>query len=258
MKFTSAILGLLLASAALPLSAAEPEIPEPGLPPLPRLVPLVPDGRAPAQLDPEDALLQNLQQAIAARDERIRALMDRASGDLPRTGQLLSPEASEQRDHRNSAWRELEATLNAMQERQQRQRDILDTPALVADEYQIHALRASNHLAMARSYKSWLEDLEEAPTDKLRRGLDVSQGISVEHLEEHLRPQRLYLIFWFASELTSRLAATHPEESRDHLDITRRAHERLVSDWPGSVSLIISANTLLNRLHESLGADPSL
>lgn len=243
---------ILTVGMAPALAAAEPE---PSLPPRPQITPLVPGVTDEQSRDPEDRLINRLNQAVQTRDDRIQALLDRASGDLPPTGGEVIPEAEPDRAERDRAWRDLEQALGELAEQRQRPQDILDTPAALSDDFQVQSLRAHNRLAIARSYKALLEDADQPAVGELHKAFEITREISTEHLGEHARPQRLYLIFWFASELAIR---SQGQEQTAYVEAARNAHLRLTTDWPSSVSLVISANTLLEQLNSQLQSDTKL
>ena len=231
------------------LNAEDNSEAEPSLPPVPRVTPLIPGMGDEKPRSAEENLLRRLQDAVTSRDKRIGAIMDRVSGDLPATGSLPLPEINADRLKRDVAWRELEAALKGVSEIDQDSGDVLDTPAHLADEFQVNALTAQNQLDMARSYKALLEDQEDPAISELQKGFAIIRDISIDHLANLYRPQQIYLEFWFARELA--LRSTSGEQDK-YIEITRAAHLSLTTNWTGSVSLILSANTLLEQLNLQL------
>lgn len=237
------------------LIAEESVTPEPPLLPQPRNIPLVPGVGEERALSEDEQLLQRLRLAIEERDQQINALLDRKTGDLPPSGSIDIPETADDRAARDQAWEKLAAALEQIAQEQHQTRDILDTPAAWSDDLEVQRLTARNQLSMARSYKALLEDEDEPGLGDMRRAYDLLRSIAIEHLAEHDRPQRAYLLFWFASELARR---TQGDERTAFFEAAQTAHRRLVSDWPGSSSLVISAQTLMDQLQRALQQEAAL
>jgi hypothetical protein len=233
---------------------------EPGLPPVPRITPLIPAMDEGNNLSAEESLLRQLKQAVSSRDQQISQIMDRVEGDLPDTGsaplETLEPEQQttivDDREKRDQAWRNLGAALAAISEEQRQPSDVLDTPAVQADSFQVNSLRAETYLKMVRSYKGLLEDQENPERDEFVKAFAIVNDIAIDYLSHHQQPQHRYLQFWFARELA--LRSEGPEQQR-FSELARTAHTQLTNNWAGSVSLILTANTLLEEMDLRLQAN---
>ena len=242
------------------LSSEEVVDAEPGLPPVPRITPLIPAMDDTTELSAEESLLRQLKKAVSERDSLIADIMDRVEGDLPDTGSApLETLANEQQQSitddrrlRDIAWNNLNAALEEVSDEQRQPSDILDTPAFQADSFQVNSLRAETYLKMVRSYKGLLEEQENPERQEFIKAFAIVNDISSDFLTRHQQPQLLYLQFWFARELA--LRSTGPEQER-FTTLARTAHAQLTTNWPGSVSLLITANTLLEELELRLDSN---
>ena len=250
--YTRSILELYILLSVAPLVAQEPE---PPLPPHASTVPLVPTVEEPAARSERDRLLEHLRQVMEGHEQRIRELSDRASGDLPPAGSTDIPASEEDRRERDQAWRLLEETLADLAQEHRREADVLDSPATQTDDYQVERLRSRNRLFMARSYKALLDEQDEPARADLEQGYAIVREVPAEHLADADRPLRVYLTFWFASELTR---MSEGDERLRYYEVARNAHERLTTDWPGSASLVISATTLFEQLRQQVREDGDL